>query len=283
MCLGSESIAFDQVVVSPGGCGSNAAIGLAAQKIPTMLIARVGQDNSGRLVQSYWHRAGIDLSCVQIDPDKPTAVSVGLVDSQAQPRFIHTPGANTNLTASDLDIIKLVETGVKWLHIGGYFVLPGILDGRIPARLEQALQAGIGVSLDVVRSPRMRHPEYVWPCMPFLDVFLCNEEESQMLTGEDEPSAAARTLLEHGAGRVIIKLGAKGCLLAEGDELRQIPGVPVQAVDTTGAGDAFAAGLVAALLKGDNLDEACRAGNLAGAQNAASFGALGNWIPLIPH
>ena len=277
-----ESIAFDEVVVSPGGCGSNVALGLAAQSIPTLLIARVGQDDAGRLVQSYWQRANIDLRGLQLDPDKPTAVSVGLVDSQAQPRFIHTPGANGNLTATDLDIGFLQQARVKWLHIAGFFVLPGILDDRMPAKLKLAQLAGIGLSLDVVRSPRMRHPEYVWPCLPYLDVFLCNAEESRMLTGRQAPPEAAQELLRQGAERVIIKLGAEGCLLAEQDEIRHIPGMPVEVVDTTGAGDAFAAGLIAALVQGADFPAGCLAGNRAGAKNAACFGALGNWLPAIP-
>jgi sugar/nucleoside kinase (ribokinase family) len=277
-----ESIAFEDVVVSPGGCGSNVAIGLAAQSVQTLLIARVGQDDAGRLVQSYWRRAGIDLSCLQLDPEKPTAVSVGLVDSQAQPRFIHTPGANGNLTAADLDIDFLLQSRVKWLHIAGFFVLPGILDGLIAEKLKLAQQAGLGISLDVVRSPRMRHPEYVWPCLPYLDVFLCNAEESRMLTGKTNPVEAARDLLQYGGKRVIVKLGQDGCLLAGQEEQEHIPGVPVEVVDTTGAGDAFAAGLIAALIEGADLPAACLAANLAGAQNAACFSALGNWLPSIP-
>lgn len=278
-----ESIAFEQVVVSPGGCGSNVALGLAAQKIPTMLIARVGQDDAGILVRSYWMRAGIDLSCLQLDPQKNTAVSVGLVDSQSQPRFIHTPGANGNLTAEDLDIDLLLQAGVKWLHIAGFFVLPGILDDRMPEKLRLARQAGLGVSLDVVRSPRMRHPEYVWPCLPHLDVFLCNLEESRMITGKNDPLEAANDLLLHGTKQAIVKLGAEGCLLAGPDEgMRRIPGMRVEVVDTTGAGDAFAAGLIAAILRGADLPEACQAANQAGAQNAACFGALGNWLAAIP-
>jgi sugar/nucleoside kinase (ribokinase family) len=277
-----ESIAFEDVVVSPGGNGSNVAIGLAAQSVPTRLIARVGKDDAGRLIQSYWQRAGVDLSGLRLDPEKSTAVSVGLVDSQAQPRFIHTPGANGNLTADDLDIDILLQTGVSWLHIAGFFVLPGVLDGRLAEKLKFAQQAGLKISLDVVRSPRMRHPEYVWPCLPYLDVFLCNSEESRMLTGKIDPFEAARDLLQYKMKWVIVKLGPDGCLLAGQKEYLRISGMPVEVVDTTGAGDAFAAGLIAALLQDADLPTACVAANRAGAQNAACFGALGNWLTFIP-
>jgi sugar/nucleoside kinase (ribokinase family) len=276
-----ESIAFEDVVVSPGGCGSNVAIGLAAQGIPTLLVARIGQDDAGKLVQSYWQRAKIDLGCLRFDQEKSTAVSIGLVDSQSQPRFIHTPGANGRLTASDLEVDDLVRAGVQWLHVGGFFVLPGIVDGKLPERLRLTHQAGLGISLDVVRSPSMRHPEVLWPCMPFLDVFLCNADEARIMTGKDDPVEAGRELMAYGVKQVIVKLGAEGCLLVRKEDALRIPGVQISVADTTGAGDAFAAGLIAALMRGAEIIEACRAGNRAGAQNAACFGALGNWLPAI--
>ena len=277
----TSSIAFEEVVVSPGGCGSNVAIGLAAQGIPTLLVARIGKDDAGQLVQSYWKRARIDLSSLRQDADAATAVSIGLVDSQAQPRFIHTPGANGKLTAGDLEIGELIEAKVQWLHVGGFFVLPGIVDGRMPERLRLARQAGLGISLDVVRSPWMRQPEVLWPCMPYLDVFLCNAQESQIMTGKEDPVEAARELMGFGPHQVIVKLGAEGCLLVGREQALRVPGIQIDARDTTGAGDAFAAGLVAARLRGADMIEACRAGNRAGAQNAACFGALGNWLTAI--
>jgi sugar/nucleoside kinase (ribokinase family) len=276
-----ESIAFEEVAVLPGGCGSNVAIGLAAQGIPTLLIARIGRDDAGKLVQGYWQRARIELSKLIFDSEKTTAVSIGLVDSQAQPRFIHTPGANGNLVANDLDVDWLLEAGVNWLHVGGFFVLPGIVDGKMPEKLRQARQAGMRISLDVVRSPSMRQPGALWPCMPYLEIFLCNAEEAHIMTGKEDPVDAARELLGYGPKQVIVKLGEEGCLLVREEDAIRIPGVQISVLDTTGAGDAFAAGLIAALLRGSEIIEACRAGNRAGAQNAACFGALGNWLPAI--
>ena len=276
-----ESIAFDEVVVSPGGCGSNVAIGLAAQGIPTLLIARIGQDDAGKLVESYWQQARIDLRSLRYDLEKPTAVSIGLVDSQSQPRFIHTPGANGQLTADDLDVDQLLQAGANWLHIGGFFVLPGIVDGKMPEKLRQAQQAGLRISLDVVRSPSMRHPSVLWPCLPYLEIFLCNTEEARIMTGMEEPVAAARELLRYGPKQVIIKIGEDGCLLVREKDAIRIPGIQITVLDTTGAGDAFAAGVIASLMRGAEIIEACRAGNRAGAQNAACFGALGNWLPAI--
>jgi len=114
--------------------------------------------------------------------------------------------------------------------------------------------------------------------MPFIDIFLCNAEEGRIMSGIEDPVEAARFLLAFGPKQVIIKLGAEGCLLVRKEDAIHIPGIQISVADTTGAGDAFAAGLIKALLQGENIIDACRAGNRAGAQNAACFGALGNWL-----
>ena len=98
-----ESIAFEQVTVSPGGCGSNTAIGLAALGVPTGIIARTGEDDQADLLFRYWNRVGVDPRFVERTPGQPTGTSVGLIDAQFQPRFVHTSGANRGLTAAVID------------------------------------------------------------------------------------------------------------------------------------------------------------------------------------
>jgi sugar/nucleoside kinase (ribokinase family) len=273
-----ESIAFEHVAIAPGGCGSNVAIGLQASGIPTGLIARVGNDDAAFLVKRYWERLGIDLTFVRSVPDRPTGTSIGLIDSNAQPRFIHTSGANATLTAEALNPTELINAGIQAVHIGGFFVLPGLLDGRLPEALGGVRQRSIFISLDVVRSPRMKDPTLLWPCMQFLDVFLCNAEEAHRLTGCENAAEAAQVLLQLGSRYVIVKLGADGCWLEGGEVSANIRGEKVDAVDTTGAGDAFAAGLIAAVLRGADMAAACQAANTAGAKMVSKMGAIAGWF-----
>ena len=98
------------------------------------------------------------------------------------------------------------------------------------------------------------------------------------MTGEDEPEKAAKALRKRGAGNVIVKLGEKGCWLESEAFNGIIGGLKVEVVDTTGAGDAFAAGMICAVLNGNTLVEACRAGNAAGARVVSSLGAIGGWV-----
>ncbi len=274
-----ESLAFERVCISPGGCGSNVAIGLSALGIPTGLVGHTGSDDAAEIVGKYWQRVDLDTRFVRKYPDLPTGTSIGLIDHNAQPRFVHTSGANKTLTAADLDIPALRALGARSLHVGGFFVLPGVLDGGLPERLQQAKSMGLFVTLDVVRSVRMSDPQPLWPCLPFVDVFFCNGSEASRLTGEDHARRAGEALLSRGANAVVIKLGGEGCLLVTRDGATQIAAtVPKQVIDTTGAGDAFAAGFIAAVLRGKSLEEACKDGNRYGALAVESLGAISCWF-----
>lgn len=272
-----DSIAFDHVAVTPGGCGSNVALGLSASGIQPALVACCGTDNASSLIGKYWRDAGINLDFLERVPDVHTGTSVGLVDSDFQPRFIHTTGANAYLSSDKLDIPSYVDLGARLVHIAGYFVLPGLLDIELAGKLKEAKCAGMLTSLDVVRSPRMDTPDVLWPCLPYLDIFMCNEHEGWRITGHKELRSIAKELRDRGGSTIIIKLGKEGCWLENDDFAELIPGKRVDVVDTTGAGDAFAAGLITALIYGSDVREACQAGNAAGASIAGSLGTLAGW------
>jgi len=273
-----ESIPFERAVVAPGGCGSNVAVGLCALSVPTALVARIGTDDAAFLIERYWARVGLDTRFVRRLADRPTGVSVGLVDSDAQPRFVHAPGANAALTVDDLDVPGLAAAGACFLHVGGFLVLPTISGGCLAEKLEEARVSGLLTSLDVAISRNECQPADLWPCLPHVDFLFCNAREARHLTGEEDPAEAAQALRARGARAVIVKLGVEGCLV-EGDSLsKRVPGLRAEVVDTTGAGDAFAAGFIASMLKDGDLIAACWAGNAAGARVVSEFGAVGAWF-----
>jgi sugar/nucleoside kinase (ribokinase family) len=278
-----ECIGFEQAYVGPGGVASNVAVGLAALGIKTALAARLGTDDSAGLMERYWERAGVDTSFIQRQPGASTGLSIGLVDRRGQPRFIHTPGSSGSLSADDLDLEGAARRGSRSLTVAGFFILPGLQDGGLPGVLQRARQLGMITSLDVVNSPGMDDAGPLWPCLPHLDYFLCNAKEAARLTGLDDPPAAAAYLKRRGAGVALVKMGDRG-VWAEGEDFSGlVPAPAARVVDTTGAGDAFAAGLVAALLRGAGLEEACRQANAAGARMVAALGATAAWnIPPAP-
>jgi sugar/nucleoside kinase (ribokinase family) len=273
-----ESIPFERAIVAPGGCGSNTAIGLCALGVPTALVARIGADDAASLVERYWERVGLDTHFVRRVPGIQTAVSVGLIDSDAQPRFIHAPGANTTLTVDDLDVPALAAEGARFLHVGGFLVMPGVSGKRLAEQLAAARGYGLITSLDVAISRNRCKSADLWPCLPHVDFFFCNAREARLLTGEDNPLEAVRALRLRGAWAVVLKLGADGCRIDSPDLNDHVPGLPAEVVDTTGAGDAFAAGFIASMLREGDPVAACRAGNAAGARTVSVFGAVSAWF-----
>ena len=276
-----ESLPFDKAVIAPGGCGSNVAIGLCALGVATALVAKVAAGETYALIEPHWRRAGLDTRYVAIEENRDPAVSIGLIDRQAQPRFIHTPGANRGLTADDLDPVLLATQGARFLHIAGFFALPGLLDGRLPGKLEKARSLGLTTSLDVINSPHPETPALLWPCLPHLDYFFCNLREGQRLAGKQEALDIGSEIRQGGARATIIKLGEQGCWLESPTWRGLIPTEPRSAVDTTGAGDAFAAGFIASTLRGQDEQEACRAGHRAAAGIVSTLGAIAGWFPTV--
>lgn len=272
-----HSLTFDRAAVAPGGCGSNSAIGLAAQKIPTALIACIGRDLPGDLALGVWHQFGVHTDYIIRVTSGSTGISVGLVDTDAQPRFIHTSGTNQFLTPKNIPLEALLQPTVKAIHFAGYFLMAGMLDinlGKILSRLRMANKM---ISLDVQQTARLSQPDILWHLLPEIDYFSCNLMEATQLTGCGNERMAADYLHNRGARTVIVKLGQQGCYLSSPSERQHISAPQVKSIDTTGAGDAFSAGLIAALLRGDDLNSACRWANAVAANIVTQFGAVAAW------
>lgn len=270
-----ESIAFKNGLVVPGGCGSNVAIQLGQLGVNNLLFAVRGDDYSGEILQKSWNQVGVNTDFVRINRQIPTGISVVLVDSDDQPRFLHTPGANEILNGNEINITSLKSFRTGFLHIAGYFVLPGLLEKHFKEVLRKVKEAGVSISLDVVTSPAMKTPDPLWEILPEIDIFLCNQTEARLLSDRDDPRQAVRWIYEQGPETVIVKLGAEGCFFLTKNYSAFVPSRPVQnVIDTTGAGDAFAAGFLAARMEGKDLSAACQAGNQTGARAVQHLGAV---------
>ena len=174
-----DSLLFERALLAPGGCGSNVAIGLCALGVTTALVTSISDDEAYALVERYWARVGLDQCFVQRIPGGAPAVSIGLVDSAFQPRFVHTSGANRALTSLDLDVDAYLAWGAQALMIAGFYVLPGLLDGNLPDVLAEARTKGLLTLLDVANAKRMdQQPELLWDCLPHLDLYICNTPEA---------------------------------------------------------------------------------------------------------
>jgi sugar/nucleoside kinase (ribokinase family) len=258
----------DEIGLRGGGCALNTASTLVKLGLSATIAGKVGADAFGEFILGVADQRGIDRRAVVRDQASSTSATVVLVAAVGEQVFLHHPGANARLHAEELDH-ELLFAG-RALHIGGALVMDG-LDGEPFARiLAEAKARGLTTSLDTVWDATDRW-ERVLPMLPHVDLAAPNLREAQAITGETEPARAAERLHELGAAEVVLKLGADGCFV---HGVGRIEPVRVETVDGTGAGDAFAAGLLYGRLAGWPLERAARFANAAGALATTAVGAV---------
>ncbi|MFC4585509.1 carbohydrate kinase family protein [Sphaerisporangium corydalis] len=253
------------IVVRPGGSGANTASWAAHLGADTRILTRVGYDTGP------WHIAELRGAGVRphirVDPAHPTAVVIAMVDGSGERSMLTNRGAGGRIGPDDWD--ESLLDGVSHLHVSGYtlFAEPGLELVRLAVRA--ALARDVRVSVDPASTGFLREfgPERFLRETAAASVVIPNRDEALLLTGERDVSAAAAALSAH-YGTAAVKLGAAGALLAVGGRIVcRAPAADARAVDSTGAGDAFAAGFLSALIAGlspaSSLDAGCSAGAAA--------------------
>ena len=267
-------VLVDEMGLHTGGCAVNSATALVNLGLPVEVIGKVGSDPFGDYLVDVLQERGIGTRGVKRDPETGTSATMVMVDPDGERRFVHYIGANAQLTKEDIDL-GLVA-GASILHIGGSLVLPGI-DGEPTADLLRHAQAnGVLTFLDTVWDDTGRWMKLLEPSLLHIDYFIPSLPEAQAIVDLDEPQEVARALLDHGPGVVGLKMGPDGCLVMnqEGETIR-FPAYDVQVVDATGAGDAFAAGLITGVWMGWPLDKTVRFASAVGALCVTGVGASG--------
>jgi sugar/nucleoside kinase (ribokinase family) len=267
----------EEIRFSLGGNGMNTAAGLARLGIPTALWGMVSHDFLGDYALAQLGVAGVDTTYVTRHTLAGSGVSLIAVAPDGERSITFTNGANGRFRLEDVPDTLLQQ--VRLLCVGSVFVLPQ-LTGEALARLFQRARAhGVTTVLDVCWDGEGRGLPFLFPCLPQTDWFAPSLEEGRQLTGAGEPVAIAAALLAAGAGAVGVKLDARGCYLASGSETWEIPTTPLAAVDSTGAGDTWMAGLVAGLRRGLSLP---RCGRLANRVAAFAVTGPGCWERVPP-
>jgi sugar/nucleoside kinase (ribokinase family) len=268
-------VLVDEIALHTGGCALNAATALARLGLPVEVIGRVGADPFGDFLVRTMAERGIGTQGVSRDPELGTSATMVMVAPDGERRFVHYIGANAGLRLDDVDVALF--TGASILHVAGALVLPG-LDGQPMATLLQtARSAGTLTFMDTVWDDTGRWLDLLGPSLPHVDYFVPSLAEAQALTGLADPEDIARALLDRGVGVVALKMGSAGCLVASGTHgWLRLPAFEVPVIDTTGAGDAFAAGFMAGVWLGWSLEQTARLANAAGALCVTGAGASGN-------
>jgi sugar/nucleoside kinase (ribokinase family) len=267
--LGTDT--FVPIRVDAGGSGANAASWLARSGVETRFVGRVGDDVFGRFLEGEMGRAGVGSHLAR-DPSLATGKVFVLVDGAGERTMITDRGAGEALCPDDLPD-GLFSGG--HLHLSGYAFSGGTRRETAEKALRLARTAGMTVSVDPSSAPLLssvgadRFLEWTRGA----DLLFPNLTEGETLTGEGDPERILRKLLPYYRA-VVLKLGPEGSAYAGPgvDSIRE-PAARVRVEDTTGAGDAFSAGFLAAWLGGGSPAEALRGGAGLAGRAVARVGA----------
>jgi sugar/nucleoside kinase (ribokinase family) len=250
-----------------GGMMGNAAATVATLGVPSAVAALIGSDDHGQLVLDELHRRGVATDLVrQIDAPTFWTLSVTVPSGDRTLLQFRTPAFGADWDAVDDGVLGQIA----WLHTVAEFGLPAFETVR------RAHLAGVATSLDV------EHPfvldESLPEVLPFVDVAFVNGGATDAMGGVDE---ALETLRRHGARTVVATMGDRGAVLcSEGGERHHLAAHDVEAIDTNGAGDAFAGGFAAGRLKGFDELTSAQLGSFIAGQSTTVFGGFGIDRPL---
>jgi ribokinase len=250
--------------MGPGGKGSNQAIGAARLGADVTLVAKIGTDSFGRDARDLFAREGLAGPGI-MEADTHTGVGLILVADDGHNMISVAPGANGLLTGPDLD------------DVADLFAGDGLLMCQLEAPADLYLEAATrarnsGFKILLNPAPAVPLPDEAFALTDYLTP---NEHELAVLAGPgDDAESAAMSLLAKGVGEVIVTLGEEGVMRVTPDGSTRFPAHRVEAVDTTGAGDAFNAGFAAALAQGQAVPEAIALGARAGAFCVTRIGVI---------
>ena len=275
----------------PGGAPANAAVAAARLGARSAFIGKVGDDAFGHHLVDVMRANGVDTRGIRFDREARTTLAfIAKPDANTQEFvFYRNPGADTRLRPDELD--RELLQGTRVLHFGSLSLGAEPIRSATWEALKLARQGGALISFDVNYRPSLWESpqqalDQVRSMIPHVDLVKVNEIELELLTGSQE-SAASRRLLELGPRLVVVTLGPLGSYFATSEGSEHVPPFQVDAVDATGCGDAFIAGLLWQLIAGgdwrvqltsERLRSILRYANAVGALTATKVGV----IPALP-
>jgi ribokinase len=239
----------------PGGKGANQAVAAARLGATVAFVGRVGDDDAGRRLRDGLAAEGVDVTHVRVDPDAPTGMALIAVDGAGENTIVVSSGANARVSAADVEAARDVLAGAGVT----------LVQHEVPEDAVAAAIAGAGGTV-------VLNPAPARPIVAPVDVLVPNRGELETLVGRaGDAIELARSV--DAARAVVVTLGNEGAAAIEGSRVERIPAPRVNAVDTTGAGDAFCGALAQALDAGAELVEAARWAVRAAAASVTKPGA----------
>ena len=266
-----ESVVVPEHLESPGGSGANVAAGLSKLEISTSFIGRVAPDIYGCLILEALRREGVDLSDLKICPDLRTLRTIIMTDKKGSKRIFSPIGESTAVSMFSPDEVNWKRFDeCKAVYLGEVFLeLAELVASYAKSRnklvfyrlLEPYTSCGLVKISKILKN---------------VDLLLMNEKTFETLKKSSTELRSPRDLLQYGLKTVIVTMGERGCKVFTADETFEVPAEEIAIVDTTGAGDAFAAGLIRAILDGKPIGNAARYAAVAAALSTMKATGMGS-------
>lgn len=270
-----ETVKGSTFKIGPGGKGSNQGVAAKRAGANVVMISKIGMDEFGDIAIKSFEKEGIDTKYIFKDDTNPTGAALIMVDENtSENEIVVTLGACNNITSSDIESVReSIEDSKVFLTQ---------LETNVDA-VEKAVDIAYKSDVKVILNPApvQEIPDEI---MKKVYILTPNEVEASILSGiqvndVEDAKKAAKVLMDKGAKNVIITLGSKGALVVTEEKTEFIESIKVNAVDTTGAGDAYNGGLVTALAEEKNIFEAAKFANAVAALSVTKIGTA----PAMPY
>lgn len=273
----SGSYPADTVKMSYGGDALNEAIILSSMGKKVRLETVLGSDIAGDMIKKRCGELGIELGECHIKQGMTTGINIVLVEENGERNFItNRNGGLRKLKIEDVSLPYPDET--KILCFASIFVFPEIKTEQLTKLFSEAKKQQIIICADMTRRKNNETLEDIKEALAYVDYLMPNEEEAMLITEKENAEEAAEAFLEAGVKNIVIKCGGRGCYICNHKLKTYIPAVKdVKCIDTTGAGDSFAAGFIYGLSEGYSIEKCAEYANECGAKAVSSVGAT-EWL-----
>jgi sugar/nucleoside kinase (ribokinase family) len=259
-----------KITTHGGGAAGNVASWIAHAGTAASIVACIGSDSAGAAITSEFEDLGVDYSSLRKTSDA-TGVVVVVVDKKGERTMFPETGANSGLVVTDMPDLA----GFDAAYVSGYALLNPLSRPGVLAMIDAIKSAGLPIFYDTVTVGAMKEVDraLIQSWLPLMDYVLPNEEEALYVANAPDIDSALTKLLEL-CPAVIIKRGAGGAVAQErGGNRIDVDAMKTEVADTTGAGDSFAGGFIAAKISGSDLTASLKAGVTLAAKCVANIGA----------
>jgi hypothetical protein len=254
-----------------GGSAANTIVGVADLGGKTAYVGKVAADETGEFFLKDMRNMGVTIEVTSAAAGQTGTCAV-LITEDAQRTMLTNLGVSATLTASDIDEGELKQA--KYVYVEGYLLTGDSTKAAAYKAIELAQKNNVKVAF-TASDPFLVNMirDEIWSLVEGpVDLFFCNEEEAKSLTGNPDPVECAAEIHRH-AENVAMTLGANGSIIMHGGETIAIEGVTVDAIDTTGAGDMYAGGLLYGVTNGLSWKDSGHLASHAAARIVSQLGA----------